>query len=118
MREFTKAIALLGLGLLAACAKPLPQDHADYAGMWRDANVTLLLTPDGRVEYEKKVDGATTSIKAPIKGFSGNDFEVGLGPFSTVFKVTKPPYRDGSEWKMEVDGHTLTRSDETTSIQT
>ena len=35
---------------------------------------------------------------------------VGIGPMSTMFTVSKPPYHDGRDWKMVVDGVELTRT--------
>jgi hypothetical protein len=62
------------------------------------------------VEYERRGGGgSTTSVKAPIQRFEGNNFVVGVGPFSTTFVVSRPPYLDGSVWKMVVDGVELVR---------
>ena len=69
----------------------------------------LLITQDGSVRYKRLKAGATTSIEGPLKGFDGDDFVVGIGPISTTFGVSRPPYRDGGSWKMVVDGLELTR---------
>ena len=95
--------------LLVGCSEPLPNDRMDYAGTWRNENIVLMITKEGRVDYKKCVGKVNTSISAPIKAFKGDDFEVGVGPFATVFKVSKPPYRDGKDWKMVVDDQVLTR---------
>jgi hypothetical protein len=56
--------------------------------------------------------GVTTSVEAPLKGFDGSNFEVGIGPMATTFVVSKPPYQDGEKWKMVVDGVELTKAPE------
>lgn len=95
--------------LLFGCAKPLPADRADYAGDWRGNGVSLLITPDGHVLYHRREGGSTVSIDAPLKGFDGDDFEVGIGPLVTRFDVGQPPTEADGEWTMEVDGRMLRR---------
>lgn len=96
--------------LLAACSEPLPQDKRDYAGEWRGPQMRLLITPDGRCEYARRHQGgASTKISAPIQRFEGDNFVVGVGPFSTTFVVAKPPHVADGRWKMVVDGVELTR---------
>lgn len=98
--------------LLGGCAQPLPADRADYAGDWRGNGVSLLITPDGQVVYHRREGGSTVSIDAPLKGFDGDDFEVGIGPLVTRFDVGQPPTEAGGEWTMEVDGRMLRREDD------
>lgn len=101
-------VLLLALGL-GACAQPVPSDKAEYVGEWQGKSMVLLITQDGSVRYKRVKGGGSTSIEAPLKRFDGDNFVVGIGPMSTVFTVSKPPYRDGGEWKMVVDGVELTR---------
>jgi hypothetical protein len=105
-----KAVAAVTLfAALAGCSKPLPPEKAAYAGQWNGAQVSLLITKEGRVEY-KRVEGSNkTSINAPVKEFKGNDMVVGVGPMDTTFVVSQPPHQDGETWKMTVDGNELTR---------
>jgi hypothetical protein len=107
----TGATALLAASLLVGCAQPLPAARADYAGEWRGKGVALLITADGMVVYERKADGSSVSLNAPIKRFDGDDFEVGIGPMVTRFDVTEPPAEVDGEWRMTVDGRVLTRVD-------
>ena len=95
--------------LLASCGQPVPADRADYVGMWRAKDMRLLITQDGRVEYERRRDGNTTSVNAPLLGFDGDNFSAGVGFLRTTFVVSKRPYRDGGQWKMVVDGVELVR---------
>jgi hypothetical protein len=105
-------LLLLALALLAACAKPLPPDRAHYAGDWRGNGVSLLITADGHVVYQRQEGGSSVSIDAPIKGFDGDDFEVGIGPMVTRFDVGQPPTQKDGQWSMEVDGRILWREDD------
>ena len=92
------------------CGKPVPPDKAAYVGEWQHPTMYLLLTQDGSVRYKRIQGGATTAVEGPLKGFRGSNFEVGIGPMSTTFVVTKPPYDDGGTWKMVVDGVELVRT--------
>jgi hypothetical protein len=96
--------------MLSACGKPVPSDKAEYVGEWQGKSMYLLITQDGSVRYKRVKGGGSTSIEAPLQRFVGDDFVVGIGPMSTVFTVSKPPYHDGREWKMVVDGVELTRT--------
>lgn len=95
--------------LLAACAEPIAPEKLAYAGEWRSDNATLLITPEGRVEYERRDGSNKVSVKAPIQRFEGDDFVVGVGPFNTRFVVSKAPHLVEGQYRMVVDGIVLTR---------
>lgn len=101
--------AVLLASLLVGCADPLPADKVAYAGDWRAENMRLLITKDGHVQYVRLDGSKKTTLNAPIQGFDGNNFSVGVGMFSTTFVVSKPPHQDGAVWKMTVDGVELVR---------
>ena len=105
------AIAILALtALLAACGEPIPSEKKDYAGDWRAREMRLLITQEGRCEYERRREGGgNTSISAPIQRFEGDNFVVGVGLFTTTFVVSQPPHLEKGQWKMTVDGVELTR---------
>ncbi len=105
------SVPLLALVLvLCGCGKPVPPEKSSYVGEWQHPTMYLLLTQDGSVRYKRIQGGATTSVDGPLKGFHGNNFEVGIGPMSTTFVVTKPPHEDDGKWKMIVDGVELVRT--------
>ena len=109
--KFTRPLVLLALlGCLAGCGKPVPAEKSAYVGEWQTKTMYLLITQDGSVRYKRLRGGASTSVEGPLKGFTGNDFEVGVGPMATTFVVSKPPYRDGESWKMVVDGVELVKT--------
>lgn len=110
--RYTVVFLLLAL-MLSACGKPVPPDKAEYVGEWQGKSMALRITQDGSVRYKRVKDGVSTSIEAPLKRFDGDNFVVGIGPMSTVFTVSKPPYHDGRGWKMIVDGVELTRTSRT-----
>jgi hypothetical protein len=110
MKRIAMAFAVLCAVLLAACSEPLPLEKREYAGDWRGEQMRLLITPEGRCEYNRRFPGGHSSkISAPIQRFEGNNFVVGVGPFGTTFVVAKPPHLAGGQWKMVVDGVELTR---------
>ena len=69
----------------------------------------LLITRDGSVAYRHLHKGVSTKIEAPLKAFHGDDFEVGIGPMTTTFRVSSPPREIEGVWKMTVDGTEVTR---------
>ena len=107
--RYTVVLLLLAL-LLQACGKPVPPATAEYVGEWQEKSMYLLITQEGSVRYKRVKDGVSTSIEAPLQGFDGDNFVVGIGPMSTTFTVSRPPYHDGRAWKMVVDGVELTRT--------
>jgi hypothetical protein len=110
--NITRPLLMLALlGALLGCAKPVPAEKSAYVGEWQAKAMYLLITQDGSVRYKRLKGSTTTSINAPLKGFDGDNFEVGIGPLATTFVVSKPPYQDGERWKMVVDGVELTRTD-------
>ncbi len=108
VRKLVFLLALLGS--LAGCGKPVPPEKSAYVGEWQEKTMYLLITQDGSVRYKRLKGGASTSVEGPLKGFNGNNFEVGIGPMATTFVVGKPPYQDGGKWKMVVDEVELTKT--------
>ncbi len=98
--------------ILVACAKPVPPEKAAYVGYWKARTMSLLITQDGSVVYKRIKGGVTTSINAPLQGFHGNNFDVGLGSMKTTFVVSMPPHQAKGKWKMTVDGVRLTRMED------
>ncbi len=95
---------------LSGCAKPVPPEKSGYVGEWQEKTMSLLITQDGSVRYKRLKGGSSTSVEGPLNGFDGNNFSVGVGPLSTTFVVTRPPYKDGDQWKMVVDGVELVKT--------
>lgn len=107
------ACLILSLALVA-CSKPLPTDKSNYAGTWvsADSRVSIIITPEGRIEYSNQQPGKSTSVSSPIKSFNEQGFEAGVGPLTTEFKVTQAPTQDSQgNWFMVVDGYTLAKSE-------
>ena len=102
-------LIFLFLFSLLGCGKPVPAEKSDYVGEWQEKTMYLLITQDGSVRYKRFKKGITTSIEAPLKGFEGNNFKVGIGPIETTFEVSKPPYQVENKWKVVVDGVELTK---------
>ena len=91
---------------------PVPAEKSAYVGEWQETTMYLLITQDGSIRYNRINGGVTTSVEGPLKGFDGDNFEAGIGPLSTKFVVSKPPFQEEGVWKMVVDGVELTKSAE------
>ena len=105
------ALCLLVVLFLAACSgQPLPSDRLNYAGQWESDTILLVITPNGEVHYRRQEGNNTVNIDAPIKEFQGDNFIVGIGPFTTTFVVSKPPSLVDGKYRMTVDGRELVRT--------
>ena len=111
MNNLKLLVLLALLSSLMGCSKSVTKEKSAYVGEWQDKTMYLLIAQDGSVKYKRVKDGGTTSINAPLQGFVGDNFEVGVGPMKTTFVVSKPPHREGDAWKMNVDGVELTKTD-------
>ena len=110
MRILTLLLFVSTAFALTACGKPVPPEKSSYVGEWRSQTMALLITQDGSVEYKRVDGGVSKSINGPLKGFNGDNFEVGIGPMSTTFVVSSAPYQEDGKWKMTVEGVELTKA--------
>jgi hypothetical protein len=110
MKTLVLGIAAGYLCLMAGCGRPVPAEKSGYVGEWSEKDMYLLITKDGSVKYKRQKGNGTTSIAAPLRGFSGDNFDVGVGPMATTFIVSRAPYQDGDKWKMVVDGIELVKT--------
>lgn len=112
MKVFSLALCLILSLFLVACTQPLDDDKTHYVGSWMsaDSSVTIVISPEGRIEYNNKQPRKSASLSAPIQSFQGDSFKAGIGPFSTEFKVTQAPTQDAQgNWFMVIDGYTLAK---------
>ncbi|QBB71498.1 hypothetical protein ELE36_14670 [Pseudolysobacter antarcticus] len=107
MRFFITLVMLL---CLSACAKPVPADKAAFVGEWKSPEMYLQITQAGHVDYKRSIGSGSKSVSGPLQGFSGENFDVGIGAMSTTFVVTTPPHQDGGTIKMTVDGVELSKT--------
>lgn len=103
--------------LLTACDNPLPPSKLAYEGVWRSEYMTLMITRQGQVSYERKEGAMTTSINGPIKEFTKNGFMVGFGFMTSEFIVNQKPSEQNGDWTMIVDGVKLTRTNQLSSVK-
>ncbi len=102
---------LLGVFLLTGCQAPLSDDKRKYIGRWESNTMTLVITKEGYLEYEK-LAGIKKSLSAPIKSFTDDTIVAGLWLFTTEFHIDQPPQQANSNglWSMVIDGETLYRT--------
>ena len=109
-RFFLNALIMFIACAILSCSKPIPAEKSSYIGEWQSAIMGILITQDDKVSYKLIENGITKSVEGPIKAFDGDNFEVGIGPFTTIFVVTVPPHQQDNDWKMTVDGVDLTKN--------
>lgn len=98
--------------LLAACGQNVPENKTNYIGNWTSQSplMELQITAEGQVRYTRQEENTTKSLDLPLQEFEGDNFKAGIGPASTQFIVNKPPFQENEQWKMVVDGVTLTKT--------
>lgn len=88
----------------------IPEDKKDYVGIWVSENMTLNISPQGKVEYKKQVGAnSSKSVKGPIQKFEGDNFVVGALGINTIFVVSEKPHETDGVTKMTVDGVELVK---------
>lgn len=97
---------------LAEASQPIPPpaEHLDMVGVWGGGAITLIISPEGMLEYSRVEDGNSSSFSAPILGWSPTEIKAGIGPIQRTFAITPPAMANGV-WTMTVDGQALTRQD-------
>jgi len=99
-----RILLFAAIGGLTACSRGLPNDKQEYVGYWKSEQVLLQIQVNGAVMYIDKRDAThPVTVQGNISKFIDNDFFVGMKPFDTQFKVSKPPYQDGAVKKMIVN---------------
>jgi hypothetical protein len=91
--------------LITGCNSiPIPEGKETYIGTWEGVGFHLTITDDGAVNC-RRVDGKSTkTITGPVTDFRGDDFVVSAPFVTTRFEVQLPPYMEGDDWFMVVDG--------------
>jgi hypothetical protein len=104
------AVASLVLVTPIACSTPLPADRAAYVGEWHGNGVTLSISADGSLFFEKVAGGSREQIKGPIQSFEGDDISVGVLFIKSTIDVSKPPTQANGLWTMTLEGVEVTRA--------
>ena len=97
-------------GLLIGCNSiPIPEEKKAYVGTWKGIGFQLTIRENGGIDYRRVNGKYSTSVTGPLKNFIGDNFVVGVLFATTTFEVQHPPYREGDDWFMVVDGVELKR---------
>lgn len=107
-----RVAALAALAVIVACAKPLSEEKRAWVGEWKNDHARLLITADGRLEWERKSGGVTTSVSGPIQALDDTRIVAGVWVLRSTFAVSEPPgQREDGIWSMVVDGERLLKAD-------
>ena len=104
--RYTALLVVVGfICLLSGCNSiPIPEEKKSYVGTWEGVGFHLTISEDGSVNYRRINGNYTKKVTGPVKSFNGDDFVVGVLFLTTTFRVQHPPYMEGNEWLMVVDG--------------
>jgi hypothetical protein len=92
-------------GLVSGCHSiPIPEEKRSYVGTWEGIGFHLTIRENGGIDYRRVNGKYSTSVTGPLKSFIGDDFVVGVLFVTTTFEVQHPPYLEGDDWFMVVDG--------------
>lgn len=114
MHSFRAAVLAAACLLpLAAHADPVPvpADKLAYVGDWQGKDMRIQMAKDGKIKYKRDRPNKKMDLSVDLQGFNGDNFDIGWGFVRSTFVVSKPPDREGNQWKMTVDGVELTRVD-------
>lgn len=113
MKKLSLLLLIISVIFLSACSKGVPVDKRDFVGFWKSEKVTLSIQVNGSAMYVDKTEaGKTKTTQGNISKFDAEGFVIGLAPFDTRFNVDKPPYQDGADKKMMVNGIELVQYQE------
>ncbi len=98
--------------LITACSKELPAERKSYIGLWKNNEVSILITAGGRLESEDKSGSAKTSISAPITKFTDDKITAGILFLTTDFTINRQPKEENGIWSVVIDGKELFKTDE------
>jgi len=104
--RFTIATVLVFFTILmTGCNSiPIPEGKKTYVGTWEGVGFHLTITDDGAVNCRRVNGRSTKTITGPVTDFKGDDFVVGALFITTRFEVQHPPYMEGDDWFMVVEG--------------
>jgi hypothetical protein len=108
----TRSLFLLSLFLaVAGCAVVVPPERSLYVGAWEGESAYLCIMREGYVIYERYRGRLfINSVEGRLKGFKGDNVEIGWGPIAATIVVDESPYWDGAAWRMVVDGKEVIRT--------
>ena len=107
---------IISIFLISACSGELPLEKQDFVGLWKNNSISLLITAEGSIHYEKK-GGTNVTVSAPIKKFTDDKMVVGIWFITTDFKIDQSPTQENGTWFIIVDGNKLFKANERGVIQ-
>ena len=99
----------LAAALCGCSAKPVPPEKAAWVGTWKGPKMSVSLTQDGKVKYERSDGWIAKSFSGTLQNFSSDSFDVAVYGYTVSFIVSLPPHEVGSTIRMTVDGVELTK---------
>ncbi len=103
---------LLDEEALQAMAEGVPPPSANWVGEWDGAGTYVAIAPDGSVVIETTGTASVntaTSVRAPAQSWDDGELVVGIGMFTTTWRIDEAPYERDGEWRMVMEGTPLVR---------
>ena len=102
-------LSIMFLLILSCKGQPVPENKKSYVGTWVGDGITLIISSDGGLSYQKVRSAGRTSVHGPIQEFAEREIRAGVWIFSAKFRIDQEPALVDGKWMMEVDGEKLTK---------
>lgn len=89
--------------------KALPPWWGDVFGLWKSGGTTLSLSRDRTASWERKGRHSSRSLSGRLHFKEPDSIVISFLFFRKKMRVTRPPWIEEGEWRIEVDGRRLSR---------
>ncbi len=97
---------------LQSMSEGVPPPSANWVGEWEGAGTYMAIAADGSVVIETTGTASmntATSVRAPAQSWEDGELVVGIGIFTTTWRIDEAPYERDGEWRMVMEGTPLVR---------
>lgn len=109
LKKLTAEVEAQSSANAAAQQKAVAKLKTELKGTWQGQGMTLRITDDDKVHYERKGSVNKSLTGASLGEVKPNEFTVSLLALKTTFRIDSPPTEKDGVWTMKVDGVELTR---------
>jgi hypothetical protein len=104
---------LLDPAALEEALRPEPPPSPAWVGTWEGPGMTVRIDESGLVDLRRGASGTggdlASSVAGPAKAWTPS-LEVGVGVFTTGWRVDETPHEVNGEWRMVIEGVVVVRT--------